>query len=71
MYLFQLKNYVVAAGFCGAGVAAAGGIGKRVADLVVDGVNVPWDDPLDVKRFVNLHNNNKYLRARVSEVVGK
>ena len=61
----------MAAGFCGAGTAAAGGVGKKIADLVLDGERIAWHDPVDVKRFVDLHNNIKYLRDRVQEVVGK
>lgn len=60
----------MAAGFCGAGTAAAGGVGKKMAALILDGLHVGWHDSVDVKRFVDLHNNIKYLRARVKEVVG-
>jgi len=69
--LFQLAGYYLATGFCGAGTAASGGVGQRVAKLIIEGDHIDWHDAIDIKRFVDLHNNIKYLRARVKEVVGK
>lgn len=80
----ELSNYYVAAGMCGAGVAAAGGVGRKVAELVAeaaasatssrqwmfDNGSSEWYWNIDIRRFVDLHNNMKYLRERVKEVVG-
>ncbi|ESO10632.1 hypothetical protein HELRODRAFT_109032, partial [Helobdella robusta] len=64
----ELLNYFVAAGFNCAGAAMAGGVGKVMAEWVKDrsprSINL-W--PLDVRRFVGLHNNRKFLKERVTE----
>ncbi|XP_074645385.1 pyruvate dehydrogenase phosphatase regulatory subunit, mitochondrial-like isoform X2 [Tubulanus polymorphus] len=66
----EVKNYFVAAGMNSAGIVGAGGAGKILVDLIVD------DDldidywPVDIRRFVDLHNNRKFLRDRVKEVLG-
>ena len=53
------------------GIAFAGGVGKLMAEWIAYGepnMNL-W--PLDVRRFVDLHNNMKFLRDRVTETLGK
>jgi len=67
---WQVDNYFIAAGMNGTGAAAAGGIGKYLAEWIVNGessVNL-W--MFDVRRFVDLHNNKKFLRDRVTETFG-
>ena len=55
----------------GKGIAAAGGVGKYLAEWI------SWGEPsidmwfLDVRRFTALHNNRRYLQECVSEAVGK
>jgi hypothetical protein len=56
---------------CSTGSAAAGGVGKYLAEWITAGessVNL-W--AFDVQRFVNLHNNRKFLRERVAETFGE
>ena len=49
----------------------AGGIGKYTAELIAFGETDIQLWPCDVRRFVKLHNNRKFLRDRVKETVGK
>lgn len=64
----ELLNYYVAAGMNCAGVNLAGGVGEVMAEWVAVGepnsINV-WS--CDVRRFVGLHNNRRFLKQRVSE----
>ncbi|HEY6597261.1 MAG TPA: FAD-dependent oxidoreductase [Asanoa sp.] len=47
----SLPGFWVAAGFCVHGLAAAGGVGKIIAEWVVDG-QPEWDvAPMDIRRF--------------------
>ncbi|KAK3757648.1 hypothetical protein RRG08_000161 [Elysia crispata] len=65
----QISNYFIAAGMNSAGVVGAGAVGKHIAEWIIDGepsVNL-W--PYDVRRFVRLHNNRKFLRDRVPEAL--
>ncbi|XP_059144438.1 pyruvate dehydrogenase phosphatase regulatory subunit, mitochondrial-like [Physella acuta] len=63
----KLKNYYMAAGMNSTGIAGAGGAGKHIAEWIVDddtSLNL-W--AYDVRRFVRLHNNKKFLRDRMPE----
>lgn len=65
--LQQIGDYYVAAGMNSSGLSAAGGVGKYLSEWIVDGqpsVNL-WS--MDVQRFVDLHNNKKFLKERVVE----
>ena len=60
----------MAAGMNSRGVCSAPGIGKYMAEWIVHGepsVNL-WN--FDVRRFVDMHNNLKFLQDRVSESLG-
>lgn len=63
--------YYVAAGANGNAVSMAGGIGRYTAELIAFGETEIQLWPIDVRRFVKLHNNRKFLRDRVRETVGK
>lgn len=52
------------------GIAAAGGVGRLTAELIVNGSTSLDMYELDVSRFLGLHNNRKFLRDRVKEVPG-
>ncbi|CAG9855350.1 unnamed protein product [Phyllotreta striolata] len=67
----EVKNYFVACGMNGNSLQGAGGIGKAVADWIIDGK--PKQDilPFNVQRFLNVHNSKLYLQQRVKEVVGR
>ncbi len=49
----------------------AGGVGKYTAELIAFGETDAQLWPVDVRRFVKLHNNRKFLRDRARETIGK
>ena len=66
----EVRGYFVGAGFCSGGIAAAGGAGKALAEWIVGG-EAPMDLwPADIRRFAPFHGNRRFLRERVSEIVG-
>jgi sarcosine dehydrogenase len=66
----EVRRYYVGAGFCSGGIAAAGGAGKALAEWIVED-RAPMDLwPADIRRFAPLHGNRRFLRERVSEIVG-
>ncbi|XP_077301849.1 pyruvate dehydrogenase phosphatase regulatory subunit, mitochondrial isoform X2 [Arctopsyche grandis] len=66
----EVSNYYVAAGTKAFSIPSIGGIGKTVADLIVDG-HTPYDlHQVDISRFLSLHNNETFLRDRVQELPG-
>ncbi|GAA4364367.1 FAD-dependent oxidoreductase [Nocardioides caricicola] len=66
----ELAGFFVGAGFNSVGIASAGGAGRALAEWIVAGE--PQDDlvGVDVRRFAPFHNDNRWLRARVAEVLG-
>lgn len=69
--ILQVDNYFVAVGMNGNSLQGAGGIGKAVADWIVEGDPTQELLPFEVNRFVDLHNNRQYLQQRVVEIVGR
>lgn len=65
-----MRKYLVAAGMKTVGIAAAGGVGKATAEMIVTGETLFDMYELEVSRFLGLHNNRKFLRDRVKEVPG-
>ncbi|XP_054278632.1 pyruvate dehydrogenase phosphatase regulatory subunit, mitochondrial-like [Macrosteles quadrilineatus] len=65
----EVDNYFVAVGMNGNSLQGAGGIGKAVADWIVEGTPTQELLPFEVNRFVDLHNNRQYLQQRVVEIV--
>ncbi len=62
-----VKGFWVACAFCAHGLAGAGGIGKAMAEWIVDG-HPEWDVwRLDVRRFGPNYNNLDYVAARTLE----
>ena len=55
----------------GNSLQGAGGIGKAVAEWMIEGVPTQELLPFEVQRFIDLHNNRQYLQQRVVEVVGR
>lgn len=49
----------------------AGGIGKEIAECLINGESTQEVLPFSVQRFLDLHNNKQYLQHRVKEVVGR
>jgi 4-methylaminobutanoate oxidase (formaldehyde-forming) len=66
----ELAGFFVGAGFNSVGIASAGGAGRALAEWIVAGE--PQDDlvGVDVRRFAPFHADNRWLRARVAEVLG-
>ena len=66
-----MSNYFVAAGMNSSGIAGAGGVGKLLAEWIVNGTPSKFVWNLDIRRFVPMHNNLKFLKNRVRETVGR
>jgi 4-methylaminobutanoate oxidase (formaldehyde-forming) len=64
----DVRRLFVAAGFCAHGIAGAGGIGKVLAEWIVDG-EPEWDVwKMDVRRFGSQYRSRRYARDRAFEV---
>jgi glycine cleavage system T protein len=62
-----VKGFWVACAFCAHGLAGAGGIGKAMAEWIIDG-HPEWDVwRLDVRRFGSNYNSQDYTVARTLE----
>jgi 4-methylaminobutanoate oxidase (formaldehyde-forming) len=66
----ELKHFFVAAGFNSIGIASGGGAGRALAEWIVNGEPTLDLWPVDIRRFAPFHNDDKFLKARVSEVLG-
>ena len=66
----ELDNFFVAAGFNSIGIVSGGGVGKVMADWIVEGQPPMdlWD--VDIKRVMPFQANRRYLRERTTESVG-
>lgn len=63
----SVKGFWVACAFCAHGLAGAGGIGKVMAEWIIDG-NPEWDLwRLDVRRFGSNYASQDYIMARTIE----
>ncbi|MDP9295136.1 MAG: FAD-dependent oxidoreductase [Actinomycetota bacterium] len=64
----DVRGFFVAAGFCAHGIAGAGGIGKVMADWIVNGE--PEYDlwKMDIRRFGSHYRSRAYARERAYEV---
>lgn len=49
----------------------AGGIGRAVAEWIIEGEPTQDILPFHVQRFLDVHNNKRYLLQRTKEVVGR
>ncbi|HKS62324.1 MAG TPA: FAD-dependent oxidoreductase, partial [Xanthobacteraceae bacterium] len=66
----ELKNFYVAAGFNSIGIASGGGAGRALAEWIVHGEPTLDLWPVDIRRFAPFHNDDRFLKERVSEVLG-
>jgi sarcosine dehydrogenase len=66
----ELKNFFVAAGFNSIGIASGGGAGRALAEWIVQGEPTLDLWPVDIRRFARFHDNDGFLKGRVSEVLG-
>lgn len=67
----QIDNYFVASGTNAHGIALAGGIGKYMAELIVQGNTDLSTWPVDIRRFMRLHTNKRFLQDRLREIPGE
>ena len=64
----DVAGFFVAAGFCAHGIAGAAGIGKVIAEWIVEG-EPEWDVwKMDVRRFGAHYRSRSYARDRAYEV---
>ncbi len=66
----EVKHFFVAAGLNSTGISNAPGIGKAVAEWIVEGVPRMDLTEVDIRRFHGMMNNKKYLYDRTIETVG-
>ncbi len=64
----EVKNFFVAAGFCAHGIAAAGGVGKMMAEWIIEGEPSLDLWRLDIRRLSAHHGSQKYALDRSIEV---
>ncbi|OAD55699.1 Pyruvate dehydrogenase phosphatase regulatory subunit, mitochondrial, partial [Eufriesea mexicana] len=67
----EVKNYFVAVGMNGNSLQGAGGIGKEVAECLINGESTQELLPFSVQRFLKLHSSKQYLQQRTKEIVGR
>ena len=66
----ELKNYFVAAGLNSLGILQGGGVGKIVAQWIVDGIAPVEVTDIDIARALPFQGNQKYLTDRTVETLG-
>ena len=66
----ELRNFYVAAGMNSTGIAAGPGVGKAMAEWIVEGHPTMDLTEVDIKRFHGFQNNARYLYDRTVEAVG-
>jgi 4-methylaminobutanoate oxidase (formaldehyde-forming) len=66
-----LRNFFVAAGLNSLGILQAGGIGRLVANWIVDGLPDLDVSELNIDRFQSFQANRSYRRDRTTEIVGE
>ena len=66
----EMRHLFVAAGFNSVGIASAGGAGKYLAEWMTAGEPTLDLWSVDIRRFAPWANNTRYLRERVTEVLG-
>ncbi len=64
----EVKNFFVAAGFCAHGIAAGGGVGKMIAEWILEGEPSLDLWRLDIRRLGSHHGSRNYVLERAIEV---
>ena len=64
----SVRGLYVAAGFCAHGIAGAGGMGRAMAEWIVDGEPSLDLWKMDLRRFGDAYRNRTYTLARTVEV---
>jgi 4-methylaminobutanoate oxidase (formaldehyde-forming) len=67
----ELPGFFVGAGFNAFGIASAGGAGRALAEWIAAG-EPPMDLwPVDIRRFAELHRDDRWVLTRTLEAYGK
>lgn len=66
----NVDGLFVAAGFNSQGILASPGVGKAVAEWVVEGSATMDLSEMDISRFNGFETNEKFLKTRISESLG-
>jgi len=66
----ELKNFFVAAGLNSLGILQSGGVGKIMAQWIVDGYCPVESQHIDIARCFPFQGNQKYLADRTVETLG-
>ena len=66
----ELKNFYVAAGLNSLGILQGGGIGKIMAQWIVDGHCPVESTDFDISRYLPFQGNQQYLKDRTVETLG-
>ncbi|MDP9342541.1 MAG: FAD-dependent oxidoreductase [Actinomycetota bacterium] len=64
----EVRGFYVAAGFCAHGIAGAGGVGRIVAEWIVDGEPSMDAWKMDIRRFGAHYRSRRYALARATEI---
>uniref|UniRef100_A0A2R5LLI5 Putative dimethylglycine dehydrogenase n=1 Tax=Ornithodoros turicata TaxID=34597 RepID=A0A2R5LLI5_9ACAR len=67
----EVEKLFLAVGMNGCQSQFAGGVGRALSRWIVSGAPQAHLLPWDPRRFIELHNNTKFLKERVQEVVGR
>jgi heterotetrameric sarcosine oxidase gamma subunit len=66
----QVKRFFVAAGFNSGGVLSSAGVGKAIAEWIVEGNPTLDLSEVDIARFQRFQVGQRYLTERISESLG-
>ena len=66
----ELRNFWVAAGLNSTGIAGAAGVGRAVAEWIVEGHPTMDLAEVDIRRFHRFNNGSRFLYDRTVEAVG-
>jgi glycine cleavage system T protein len=64
----EVRGFFVASGFCAHGIAGAAGVGKVIAEWIVEGEPSLDVWKMDIRRFGAHYRSRAYALARVSEI---
>ncbi len=64
----DVRGFFVAAGFCAHGIAGAGGVGKVIAEWIVEGEPELDVWKMDIRRFGRHYASRRYALARAYEI---
>ncbi len=67
----ELRNFFVAAGLNSLGILSAGGIGRLVAEWMIQGRPDMDVTELNIDRFQSFHENRAFRKDRSTEIVGE